>query len=302
MIPFEGRMPRVAFFIEPRWAFGSIHYALTKEFYKLGIYADVISWEYPWSAQEKQSLGKVYDYFMSTPYGINILHVQYGIELERCIAVLHSQWDANFVTFDSNRLKSFGSITPQILDYAKQKGVTREISIVRNGINFDFFYQKPAQKLETLGYAGTFNANFGEKNWKRSDIALEIKHKAGLKSHFRKDYVHYTCMPDYYSSVDAILVTSTSYEACGLPVMEAAASGRVPIVSNIGIVKDLPKTPFPTMSMDRKKFIQDAMSFIEGFTKNPKLFNHVCKLSQEFAREYYDWSAVIDDWAKLVTG
>ena len=300
MIPFDSRMPRVAFFIEPKWAFGSIHYALTKEFFKLGIYADVISWEHNWTDDEKKSLPLVYDYFMSTPYGIGVLHHNYHVPLERCIAVLHSKWDANFFNFDTNKLKSIGSITPQIISLMREKGVTRDINIVRNGIHFDFFYDKPATQLKTLGYAGTFSAGFGEKNWKRSDIALEIQTRTGLRTNFRKSYVNYTFMPAYYSSVDCILVTSTDYEACGLPIMEAAAAGRLPITSNIGIVKDCPGVPFPIMKSDRDKFINDAICFIEGFGSHQKTFHHLCKITQEFAREHYDWSVVIDDWVRLV--
>ena len=300
MIPFEGRMPRVAFFIEPKWAFGAIHYALTKEFFKLGIYADVISWDRKWSHDEMKSLSLVYDYFMSTPYGIGVLHTQCNIELEKCIAVLHSKWDANFLNFDTNKLKSIGSITPQIVGVMREKDVTRDIKIVRNGIHFDFFYQKPATRLTTLGYSGTFNTNFGDKNWKRSDIALEIQTKTGMRTNFRKDHVHYTTMPYYYSQVDCVLVTSTDYEACGLPIMEAAASGRLPITSNIGIVKDCPGAPFPIMKYDRDEFVRDAVCFLQGFGSHEKTFHHLCKLSQEYAREHYDWSVVIDDWANLV--
>ena len=113
--PLYHAMPRVAFFIEPKWAFGSIHYALSKEFYKRGIYADVISWEQDWSDTEKQSISNIYDVFVSTPYGISILNKIWKVPLEKCVAILHSKWDANFFDFNHNQLKGLGSITPQII-------------------------------------------------------------------------------------------------------------------------------------------------------------------------------------------
>ena len=198
------------------------------------------------------------------------------------------------------KLKGLGAITPQVLDYTKEKGVTRDVNIVRNGIHFDFFYQPPAESLNVLGYAGTFNAGFGEKNWKRSDIAIEIQNKLKMNYMFRNDYVNYNCMPYYYSKVDCVLVTSTDYEACGLPIMEAAASGRLPISSSIGILKDLPDNPIPVVASNREGFIREAIQEILTLTHDKELFKKKCIECQDYARETYDWSVVIDDWIKLI--
>jgi hypothetical protein len=298
--PLYHVMPRVAFFIEPKWAFGSIHYALCKEFYKRGIYADVISWEHPWKDTEKESISKIYDIFVSTPYGINILHKVWNIPLNQCVAILHSKWDAKFFDFNHDQLKGLGSITPQIIRDIRNKGVTRDIEIVRNGIHFDFFCQPPSEKLVTMGYAGTFSAGFGDKNWKRSDIVVEIQNKLLCHYLFRTDYVNYNCMPDYYSKVDCVLVTSTNYEACGLPIMEASASGRLPITSSIGIVEDLPGSPALVVPSEREAFIEESVENMIDLGKNPDKFKKRCIECQEFAREHYDWSVVIEDWISLI--
>lgn len=300
MIPFDSRMPRVAFFIEPKWAFGTIHYALTKELYKLGIYADLLSWDQKWEVDEKDAIKRTYDVFCSTPYGVSILHNQWGIPLDKCVAVLHSKWDAGLFEFDGNDLKGVGSITPQILSDIRDAGVRKEVKIVRNGIHFDLFYQKPAKRLITLGYGGTFYAGFGDKNWKRSDIAKEIHQLSGLRSFFRQHHVHYTAMPHYYSKVDAVLVTSTTYEACGLPIMEAAAAGRLPITSSIGIVKDVPDAPFVVLPQERDGFIREGIKVIDTYIRDSPSFHKKCVEAQDYAREHYDWSSVIQDWADLL--
>jgi len=298
--PLYHAMPRVAFFIESKWAFGTIHYALCKEFYKRGIYADVISWEQNWSNTEKQALTNTYDIFVSTPYGISILNKTWKVPLEKCVAILHSKWDANFFDFNHNQLKGLGSITPQIIRDIRKRGVTRDIQIVRNGIHFDFFYQPPSEKLSVLGYAGTFSAKFGDKNWKRSDIVIEIQNKLRCHYVFRKEYVHYTCMPHYYSKVDCVAVTSTNYEACGLPIMEASAAGRLPITSSIGIIEDLPGSPALVVSSEREAFIEESIKNLIDLGQNPDKFKKKCIECQEFAREHYDWSAVIEDWISLI--
>ena len=90
-------MKKIAFFTETEWAFGTIHYELTKNLFLKGINANVLSWNKPYSLLEISELSAAIDYFVSTPYGIAILIDRYGVKPEQCIVVIHAVFDIEFL-------------------------------------------------------------------------------------------------------------------------------------------------------------------------------------------------------------
>ena len=109
-------------------------------------------------------------------------------------------------------------------------------------------------------------------------------------------------MPGFYSEMDCLINTSTFRETCGLPIMEAAAAGRLVISANIGIVDHLHESPGIIVPEDEDNFIKASTHVINYYKHDDVSFANHCKKAQEFAREHYDWSAVIDDWVDVIAG
>jgi glycosyltransferase involved in cell wall biosynthesis len=95
---------------------------------------------------------------------------------------------------------------------------------------------------------------------------------------------------------------SSVEEAGGLPMMEAAASGRLPIGTPVGYFEtNGPKGGGIVVPINEKEFVKNTHYTLCLFRDNPILFRHSCEESQNFARENYDWSFVIDEWVSLLT-
>ena len=107
-------------------------------------------------------------------------------------------------------------------------------------------------------------------------------------------------MPNYYPLVDCVMVTS-NYESCGLPLMEAAASGRLPISSKVGILNEFDNPPGLILPMNEEEFVSEGVEKMKELINNPTRFRQMCQGAQDFAREHYDWKSVIGMWVDLLT-
>ena len=108
-------------------------------------------------------------------------------------------------------------------------------------------------------------------------------------------------MPDFYGKVDCVMVSSV-YESCSLPLLESAAAGRLPMSTNVGITENLPNTPGFLLPMEADHYVEKGTAMVTVLKDSPALFHSKCKEAQEYAREYYDWSKVVENWAKLIVG
>lgn len=298
-------MIKVGFYIDTEWALGSIHASLMKRLYSYDIDCHMIEWAKQYNQHEIASIRETFDYIVTLP-GIplnNLVNV-FGVSPSKVIAVAHGGYDIHTAVVMNNpidKLHSYACISSSLVEYSQSLGINRTPIVVRNGIDFDNFYRAPATRLETIGYAGavkqvsTLNSH---DDWKRSYLANNVAQgsNTGL---YTIEKSHFLAMPKYYSDIDCLLVTSTEQEACGLPLMEAAAAGRLPISGKIGILKEFPSNPGVIVPLDPAEYVRYAVSAIKYYKDNPSEFNRRCVEAQEYAREFYDWSSVIEDWANL---
>lgn len=301
-------MTKVAFFIYDEWAFGSIHKALVKEFYKRGIYADLIAWQKTYSENERRALANTYDIWVSTPGpSLKVLTDIWNIDKSRIVMISHAGWDIEQAVEHNNDLssiKGYGAICNYLIDYGKVRGITAPVKLLQNGIMFENFYRPASTSLDNIGYAGKIkweNHFDGVTDIKRSYLVSSIARMTktplilpGMMSHL--------CMPGFYPTVDTVVVSSHEHEACALPLMEAAAAGRLPIAANVGINADMENPTGVILPIDETGFVKEGVEIINELKKNPELHHRKCLEAQDFAREYYDWSKVIDPWIDLIVG
>jgi len=296
---------RIGFFTYREWAFGAIHDALCKELYKHGIYAHIIDWERQYTSDEFACFSELFDYFCTVPGNAVPCLNSYGVPNERIIAVAHGRYDVQAGIQHNNafdQFRTWGGVSPDLAEYAKIHGVGREMKIAKNGIHFDNFYTEPSKELRTIGYGGALeykNHLDGNKDLKRGYLVKRVADGIRLPINLLSRR-HYLAMPSYYKTVDAIMVSSTE-ESCGLPLMEAAAAGRLPISTYVGVTRDYENTPNITLPFAEEEFISSGVAALDALSRDSDGFSAKCKEAQEFAREHYDWSVRIEDWVKLLT-
>jgi glycosyltransferase involved in cell wall biosynthesis len=101
------------------------------------------------------------------------------------------------------------------------------------------------------------------------------------------------------SKVDAVLACSVS-EGAGLPVMEAAAAGRLVISTPVG--------HFPLKAyqgggiiapVEAEKFKAFTIATLRYYKENPTAYVEKCGAIQEAARKF-DWQHAIGEWIELI--
>ena len=299
-------MKRIAFFTYNEWAFGSIHKALIKELYKNGIDSNIIDWNISYSREEFNAFMDTYDVFVTVPGNAITALLSYGVPYSNIIAIAHGRYDIQFGISegnDFNALRAYGGVSLDLSHFSQQNGINKEFHVVRNGINFDEFYRPVAEELNVIGYSGVIekdNPHSNIKDWKRGYLVQDIASKTNTKILLPSKRSH-LAMSAYYKDIDCLMVSSTEQESCGLPLLEAAAAGRLPISTLTGINRDFDKPTGIILPMEEERYLSGGINSINLLKENPHLFNQLCTNAQEFARMHYDWSIVLDDWITLLT-
>jgi glycosyltransferase involved in cell wall biosynthesis len=299
-------MRRIAFFTYNEWAFGSIHKALIKELYKNGIDSNIIDWNISYSREEFNAFMDTYDVFVTVPGNAITALLSYGVPYSSIIAIAHGRYDIQFGISEGNDFNSFrayGGVSSDLSYFSQQNGINKEFHVVRNGINFDEFYRPVAEELNVIGYSGVIekdNPHSNIKDWKRGYLVQDIASKTDTKLLLPSKRSH-LAMSAYYKDIDCLMVSSTEQESCGLPLLEAAAAGRLPISTLTGINRDFDKPTGIILPMEEERYLSGGINSINLLKENPHLFNQLCTNAQEFARMHYDWSIVLDDWITLLT-
>jgi glycosyltransferase involved in cell wall biosynthesis len=298
-------MKKILFFTEDGWAFGSIHHGLIKELYKRGIYANILSWHNSYSLEEFDYFNRTYDLFVTTPTAVLLLYEK-NIPLKKISAVAHGQWDILLAkknaTFDFYpELHSFGCISNILVEKCKEWGFHILPKIAELGIHFDIFYKKPSNKLKNVGYMAAYEVkNFFGQEIKRGRLFDDISRACPSLSFKKHNFYHHLATPSVYSDLDAVIMTS-SEEAGGLPMMECAAAGRMPIGTPVGYFAENALNGGAGIlgPLEENAFVRFATEALSFYQNNPEIYSDVCLYFQQFARDNYDWSHKIDDWIAL---
>lgn len=299
-------MKRVLFFVENGWAFGSLHHGLCKELFKKNIYCNVLDWSQDYTLEDFRLLNELYDTFVTIP-NMAYLLLNKNIPAEKIIIVAHEQTDLYYTSqvfgvdfFD--QFKKFGGISPIIRDTSKKIGITKEMTLVTNGVHFNNFYRPVKDNLKVVGYGGAkHSSNYFGVDRKRGHLVEMIVEGVDNISFLNHKFYNYLCMPSYYEQIDCLIVSSLE-DAGGLPALEAAASGVLVMSTSVGYFeKHGPKGGGIVLPMDEVNFVEQGIVFLEYFRDNSKAYTEKCREIQEYAKNNYDWSVVIDTWVNLLT-
>lgn len=295
-------MIKVIFFVENNWAFGSIHNNLCKEFYKRGIDSEIIDWRIPYPDEDFKVFIDSCEIIFTLPSAITYL-IGLGVNPNRIVVVAHEE--ENVCELETCKcfipeLRSYGVISSGLVNFSKSLGIERVPKLVRYGINFNYFYRKPREILKNIGYGGAKASlnRFGidRKRGYLVDRALNNVKDINLIAH---RHYNFLCMPSYYSSIDGVIISSCQ-EACGLPILEGAASGCLIIGSNIGYLKEYGEEAGVILPIEEDLFVNELEYYLNYFRDNPKEYKIKCESIQYFARQKYDWSLTIQDWIDLL--
>jgi hypothetical protein len=300
-------MKKVMFFTQNRWAFGSLHQGLVKELYKHGIYANLLDYTIGYSQEEFNFFIDTYDYFVTNPESIPPL-MSYQVPLDKIIAVSHAEWDIYVAARDMVHnitnyydIHSYGCISDKLVDMFNDCNPHSKIKAKRvtNGINFDAFYAKPSDRLQNVGFGGKMvGCNFFGVDIKRGYLVQQAVEMASL-NFVPNDTYHYLAMPGYYKTIDSIIMASTE-EAAGMPMLEAAAAGKLCIGTPIGYFNhNADNGGGIKVRLDEDGFVADVVETLEYYKANPEKYKQKCLDIQEYARYNYDWKHVIDGWIEL---
>lgn len=299
-------MKKVLFYTQNRWAFGSIHYGLCKELYKHNIYANVLDEDSQYSKIEIDFLFKTYDLIVTNPDKVLHLHYNYNIPLKRIVAIAHGQWDILLAKHNASidfypELYSFGVIS----NFLKEKCIEWEISktpnVVETGIHFDLFYTPPSQELKIVGYGGIKQTyNFFKQEIKRGYLVEEVCQHIPDIVLKQTESINFLCMPGYYQSVDSVVMSSIE-EGGGLPVMEAAAAGRLVLGTPVGYFEEHAlKGGGILLPIEETNFKQQLYNQLLYYKSSPTEYRDKCLQIQQYAKDNYDWSKKIKMWLEIL--
>lgn len=193
-------------------------------------------------------------------------------------------------------------------------GITRMPSILRHGIDCRRYASPIPDRLRTVGYAAVWSrTNDHGVEIKRGRLAKEIAGKArlGFRSaanpaeggaeYYQARITPGEKMPDFYRSVDAVIMPSLE-EGGGMPMMEGAAAGRLTIGTPVG---EFPRLACEGMGilapLGERDFVDFAVGVLGRYAYDDASFREKCRSIQASAWGR-DWSNVIQDWIDFARG
>lgn len=311
-------MKKIIFYIEPKWAFGSIHYELCKYLFGLGFDCHVLPWNQSYTQEEMRELDKVTDLYVTTPHGYRTLKYSYGtVEPEKVVAVAHAPIDCTDLIHyhgldDFEKLRKFAVISEFLVQETKNLGIKRVPELISVGINYQSFYSEPSDRLNIVGYAGSHKPRgmFSQEDinsflhqpvfHKRSYLVEEVTAKAELTFSAASNYHNsHVTMPGFYKNVDVIISASTQ-EGAGLPVLEAGAAGKLVISTPVGHWNSrVAPLGGDTVPIPEEEFMEKTLELLNFYKSNPDRYKERCREIQNHARSY-DWKHVISGWINLI--
>lgn len=289
-----------------KWSQGRVYYEISKRLRANGYLVDILDWRVN-HADYINTLTAYYDLLLTSPDGVPTLSDRYSVPIEKIVVVSHSEFETKQLIEEKGQsifdgFAGYGVVSHEVYRSSLMHGVRRLPAVVSLGVDCAEFGLEPPRRLATVGYASSMSLTVDGVELKRGRLAESAAKAAGLNFRIAgstRHQISYHDMPDFYGEVDAVLFTSIN-ESAGLPVIEAAAAGRLVIGTPVG--------HFPIKAyagggliapIEPQKFAAFATSTLAYFRDRPAEFAETCRSIQEAASQF-DWRYAIPDWLDLI--
>lgn len=290
----------------PQWSRNRIYYDLCKQLHRKGYIVDILDLD-PDASNKRSELFDYYDLVLTSTDNVPGLSEDYGVPFEKMIVVTHHEMDIRFLIERKGlevfeRFAAYGAASYFVYCASIMQGVRRPPRVTPPGVDYAEFYAEVPTKLESVGFVAPMSTETFGVEWKRGQLSKAAAEQAGLPFKLAgpdQGQASFHDMPAYYPSVDAVLMSSLS-EVAQLPVMEAAAAGRLVIGTPVG---HFPLKAYQGAGIlapiEPEKFVAFAATTLTHYRERPADFVFKCLAIQEAARQS-DWKYCIDDWVALI--
>lgn len=297
---------RILIFGYTRWSHGRVYYDLCRHLHSRGYVVDLLDWQGRHNGYI-DDLTSFYDLFMVAADGVSVLADIYGVPAERMIVLTHSQFDVRMLIEQKSagvfeQFAGYGAVSEFVYCASLTQGVARAPQVASVGITYDEFQCEIADELRTVGYASSLATTAFGVEWKRGHLAEKAAREAGLSfvvAGSTANQLSFHDMPRFYRSVDAILMSSLT-EAAPLPVLEAAAAGRLVIGTPVG---HFPQCAYRGAGIlapvGSDQFVSFCADTLRLYRDDRIAYREKCRQIQEAARTH-DWGHHISSWVDLL--
>jgi glycosyltransferase involved in cell wall biosynthesis len=300
---------KIALFGPGDWCIGDTYRTLASL-----LNAKHLNWSVPHRKEDLQGHDRI---LTQAGEGTHCLVGAYQVDRAKIFAVGHAasdivQW---LKCEDNNRLcqyAGFGVISDTLAAESLSMGVTRVPVILRQGIDCSLYASSLPESLKTVGYAAVWERrNEYGVEIKRGKLVQEIANKVGLsfksatcpakpgETYYQTETTPHEKMPDFYRSVDVVIVSSLQ-EGGGMPMLEGAAAGRLTIGTPVGDIPRLAYEGFGLLApLNEEAFVKFAVETLEFYKLHTLEFRSKCESIRQASRKR-DWSNVIQDWIEFL--
>jgi glycosyltransferase involved in cell wall biosynthesis len=298
----EKTVKRVLFYVQTTWAFGAVHFELSKYLHSRGLIADVLDWGRNYTIDEVRMLADYYDYIVTIPgYGMGLVDT-FGLPHEKIMIVAHGEPGLRLALRkrpreEFDRFAGYAVVSEFVRRLSAELGIRRVPKVVRVGINYRRFLSPVSSALHIVGYGGMIRRDEDGDDIKRGFLVREAAEAAGLM--FKPaGQLNFLAMPTYYGQVDAVLVSSST-EGFGLAALEGGAAGRLVISTPVGYFPHMASRGMGIMApLDPNEYKKFTIEKLRYYEENPAAYVETCKATQKAAKQF-DWEYVVDDWIEF---
>ena len=287
---------RVLFFVETKWAYGSIYFNLCKELHKYGIQADVLDWSIPYTREHLKSAIGLYDVLSTTPYDA-FTFMSYDVPVEKLLITAHGEIDlyrayaTDKTIFD--KVREFTVVSENLFETCLKIGIKRVPKLTTVGVNTNNFYQDVPSKLERVGYAASLSApNYFNIDIKRGYLVKRICELTGLEF-CSPNYCHFYGMPLFYNGVDCV-ITSSLEETVGLPMLEGGCAGRLLMSTGVGYARKHKHAII--LPNDEEDFVAKGVEVLIYYRSNMEEMRKKCLETRQYCLANFGWDKNMRSW------
>jgi glycosyltransferase involved in cell wall biosynthesis len=289
---------KLCIFADTGWSLGQLY----KEVARL-LQADLLDWQ----VKPSKNYFENYDRILTLPGSVSqTLVTQYNVPKSKILLVAHAECDIQQLlktegTTSWDQYADYGVISDTLVCSSLSLGITKVPTVLRQGISLSFYKTDVPQQLKTVGYAALMRrSNEYGVEIKRGQLAQKATELAGLA--FKKaENLSREQMPEFYQSVDAVIMSSLQ-EGGAMPPYEAAASSRLIIGTPVG---DFPRLAIEGMGilapLNDEKFVKFTSETLKFYKETPGIFVETCERIGDAAK-CRSWPNVIQDWSSFING